>query len=87
MTGEHLQLPKARQPKLKPCPFCGSAPDPLWSVNGWLYVRCSNPLCGGEIIRPCGLRSVSDGVIHNIAGRWNNRVAAPLRETNKKGGK
>ena len=70
-------IPANLQPKLLPCPFCGSEPLPLWAVNGWMYVRCSNPLCMVEIVRPCSKSGHSiKTVSKNLAGRWNLRASA-----------
>lgn len=78
-------IPANLQPKLLPCPCCGSEPLPLWAVNGWMYVRCSNPLCMLEMVRPCSKSGHSiKTVSKSIAERWNLRASAPLRETNKK---
>ena len=87
MTDVYWPLPKSMKPKLLPCPFCGSAPS-VWCFDGLVHVRCTNMLCHAEMSKPHGISEQSvKTVCANLAGRWNLRASAPLRETNKKEGK
>ena len=97
------EIPNELQPTLLPCPFCGSDALPVWTCNGWMYLRCANQSCSAEMTKMHGKSNQSIKItIQNLAERWNLRVSAShpssarlrgslrsgdTRETNNKEGK
>lgn len=57
--------------ELKPCPFCGGAPD-LIHLNA-VWIVCSNPTC---FVKP-DTRAFDEDEISEAFSAWNTRRGEP----------
>lgn len=58
----------SKEPKLKPCPFCGEAPVyvPAQFAGTWHYAECKNAGCASQPAMGCDFES--------LLAKWNTRA-------------